>query len=109
MFTWQGEIIKSIANQKSIKITEIAEALNISRQTVNEWINGQVPKGTHLLNLCKFLQISPDQLFKDEGKQNNLIPLHRTRKNAKINDKIQNESSAIINVSSGSFHSEIVS
>lgn len=97
MFTWQGEIIKSIANQKSIKITEIAEALNISRQTVNEWINGQVPKGTHLLNLCKFLQISPDQLFKDEGKQNNLIPLHRTRKNAKINDKIQNESSAIIN------------
>lgn len=97
MFTWQGENIKTIANEKGIKITEIAEALNISRQTVNEWINGQVPKGTHLLNLCKFLQISPNSLFTDKGEQIKISPMHRTRKNAKLNDKIQKESSDIIN------------
>lgn len=97
MFTWNGINIKTIALEKGIKINDIAKFLNISRQTVNEWINGQVPKGTHVVNLCKLLQINPEELFTEDKKYANLVPLHRKRKSAKVNSAMQEEAKNIIN------------
>ena len=54
---WVGNRIKSLSKEKGITLAELAKQQDVSRQTVNDWINGQVPKGTHLLYLCNIFNV----------------------------------------------------
>lgn len=62
---WQGSKLRDLISSKGVTQVKLATELNVSRQTVADWMKGQVPKGTHLLQLCQMLDISPDQLFSE--------------------------------------------
>ena len=81
---WLGGNLKELLKQAGITQVALAERLEVSRQTVVDWINGQVPKGTHLLGICDMLDIDPDVLFDDSRSPVQVAPLHRRRRNAKV-------------------------
>ena len=60
---WAGEKIKNLIKENNFSIVKLAEKIGVSRQTVNDWIKGQVPKGNHLINLCKLFKVNPDFFF----------------------------------------------
>ena len=84
---WEGLKIKEISTLKGFSVTKVAHSIGVSRQTVNDWINGQIPKGHHLLQLCKLFDVSPDFFFENTISQEITIPVHRNRMNAKITGK----------------------
>jgi len=87
---WQGEKIKILAKEKKISLAKLGMLTGVSRQTVNSWINGQIPKGLHLISICKIFEISPDSLFSDTDNSISL-PVHRTRQAAKVTPAIQKD------------------
>ena len=52
---WIGSKIRDLTKENNISIVKLAEMAGVSRQTVNDWINGQIPKGNHLIFLCKII------------------------------------------------------
>ncbi|MCK5836953.1 MAG: ImmA/IrrE family metallo-endopeptidase [Desulfobacula sp.] len=88
---WLGEKIKDLIKENNISIVKLAEKAGVSRQTVNDWIGGQVPKGNHLIKLCKIFNINPDFLFSKGFDESISVPVHRTRSNAKVNAKMQQD------------------
>ncbi len=85
---WQGSKLKEVLQTKKISIAAFAEKLSVSRQAVNDWLNGTVPKGSHLLALCHTLGIMPDSLF-NALTPDIVVPVHRTRKTAKLTEARQ--------------------
>lgn len=83
---WQGHKIRDIAGQKRLSLANLARQIGVSRQTINDWIGGQVPKGNHLLQLCDILNQSPDAFFSQVPASLITVPVHRNRKNSKITD-----------------------
>ena len=81
---WIGNNLKQLSNSRNIPISKLAERLGVSRQTVYDWIEGQVPKGTHLLALCRELASEPAAFF-EVGTPNTFVPAHRTRRGARVN------------------------
>jgi transcriptional regulator with XRE-family HTH domain len=89
---WHGENLKVLAKERGITITKLSEVLGVSRQTVTDWIRGQIPKGHHLIQLSKILEASPSYFFPEEKHIPISIPLHRKRGVAKITKKTEQES-----------------
>jgi len=88
---WDGQNIRELSKNKKIPLQNLADSIGVSRQTVNAWINGQVPKGNHLLHLCQILEEKPDSFFIDNKEDYIKVPVHRTRRGAKINSAMQND------------------
>jgi transcriptional regulator with XRE-family HTH domain len=88
---WDGSRIKTLSREKGITLIRLAEYLKVSRQTVNDWMNGQVPKGSHLFELCKFLEVSPSIFFPENSVPPMSLPLHRTRGVAKLNSTMEDD------------------
>ena len=88
---WLGEKIKDLIKEQNISIIKLAEMAGVSRQTVNDWINGQIPKGNHLIFLCKTFNINPDYLFSHDFNGSITVPTHRTRKKAKVTPAMQKD------------------
>jgi len=86
---WEGHKIKPLALHKKISLQAIANDIGVSRQTVNDWVKGQIPKGNHLLQLCNILEINPNLFFVDDSANYLTIPVHRRRMNSKINSRSQ--------------------
>lgn len=86
---WEGSRLKELANNKSISIQEIGKRVGVSRQTVNDWIGGQVPRGNHLLSLCRLFGINPGVLFADDFQNAISVPIHRQKMNSKITASTQ--------------------
>jgi len=86
---WKGIKIKELAKQKKITLQKLATIVGVSRQTVNDWINGQIPKGNHLLSLCNIFAVKPDSFFVDTTSDYLKVPVHRTRRGAKITSEMQ--------------------
>ena len=86
---WEGLKLKGIAKSKKLSLQNLAEGVGVSRQTVNDWIRGQVPKGNHLLLLCKLLDINPNTLFSGDLKNVISVPTHRQRMHSKITRSTQ--------------------
>ena len=89
--SWQGQQIKALAKGKKLTLQSVAEQVGVSRQALNDWSNGQIPKGGHLLRLCKILGVPPEVFFTSEIDSRITVPMHRTRKAAKLNDLMQSE------------------
>jgi transcriptional regulator with XRE-family HTH domain len=85
---WQGSKLREVLQAKNVSVSAFAEKLNVSRQAVNDWLNGTVPKGSHLLALCQTLGIMPDSLF-NALTPDIVVPVHRTRKTAKLTEARQ--------------------
>jgi len=88
---WLGGKIKNLIKENNISIIKLAEMAGVSRQTVNDWINGQIPKGNHLIFLCKTFKINPDYLFSQGFNGSISVPVHRTRKRAKVTTSMQKD------------------
>jgi transcriptional regulator with XRE-family HTH domain len=88
---WSGEKIKGLIKENNISIIKLAELAGVSRQTINDWIKGQVPKGNHLIFLCKTFNINPDYLFTQDFNNSISVPVHRTRKKAKVTPNMQQD------------------
>ena len=88
---WRGEQIREIAKSKKVTINKLAESIGVSRQAVNDWINGIIPKGDHLISLCRQLGVEPNIFFSSERAKTITIPLHRKRGTAKITDDVKGE------------------
>ena len=82
--SWEGARFKTLAKEKGVSLTKLAELLEVSRQTVTGWTKGQVPKGHHLVRLSRVLDIRPGYFFPDEVPDVISVPLHRKRKGARL-------------------------
>jgi transcriptional regulator with XRE-family HTH domain len=89
---WNGQYLKALAKDRGISLTKLSENLNVSRQTVNDWIKGQIPKGHHLIQLSTALGANPSYFFSEEVPKPISIPLHRKRGVAKLTDSMKQES-----------------
>lgn len=78
---WLGDKLKDLLAERGLTQEAFSEKVGVSRQTFSEWVKGQVPKGSHLLTLCRVLDIEPGSLFEDDTPL--LVPAHRTRGAAK--------------------------
>lgn len=86
---WNGVNIKTIAKEKGITLKQLAADIGVSRQSVNDWIKGQLPKGSHLVTLCQLLETTPNAFFKLEINSGITIPVHRARGVAKVTPERQ--------------------
>jgi transcriptional regulator with XRE-family HTH domain len=86
---WEGLKLKELAKRKKLSFQDLAEGVGVSRQTVNDWIKGQVPKGNHLLLLCRLLGVNPGAVFSDEFEDVISVPTHRQRMHSKITESTQ--------------------
>jgi transcriptional regulator with XRE-family HTH domain len=93
---WEGQKIKGLVKGKNITLINLAKRIGVSRQAVNDWINGKIPKGNHLVALCQILSITPESLFSDDNSDTISMPMHRTRKNAKVNEHMQQDAIAMV-------------
>ncbi len=88
---WIGGKIKDLIKENNSSIVKLAKKTGVSRQTVNDWIKGQIPKGNHLINLCKIFNVNPDFFFSKDFDNSISVPVHRTRKTAKVTPAMQKD------------------
>lgn len=80
---WSGDRLRSLCQARQMPISALAGRMGVSRRTVYDWIEGQVPKGSHLLALCRELDTDPESLFEPRTPRV-LVPAHRTRGRARV-------------------------
>ena len=88
---WIGEKIKDLIKENNSSIVKLAKKTGVSRQTVNDWIKGQIPKGNHLINLCKIFNVNPDFFFSKDFDNSISVPVHRIRRTAKVTPAMQKD------------------
>jgi len=93
---WEGERVKSLARENNITLIGLAGQIGVSRQAVNDWIKGKVPKGNHLVALCRIFSVQPETFFSDDSSETVSVPVHRTRKRAKVNTTMQQNAMAMV-------------
>ena len=93
---WEGEKIKGLAKEKNITLINLAKQIGVSRQALNDWINSKVPKGNHLIALCRILSVNQENFFSDDSSETISMPVHRTRKKAKVNEHMQQDAMVMV-------------
>jgi transcriptional regulator with XRE-family HTH domain len=89
---WSGANLKALAKKKGINLTQLSEHLDVSRQTVTAWAKGKVPKGDHLIELSKILQVNPGYFFSEDETQKIIsVPMHRKRGVAKVTERTEKD------------------
>jgi len=89
---WSGANLKALSKKKGIALTKLSELLKVSRQTVTAWVKGKVPKGDHLIELSRILEINPGYFFSDDETQRIIsVPMHRKRGVAKVTEKTERD------------------
>ena len=70
-----AEKIVTLRKQKRLSQEELAERLNVSRQTVSRWeMSTALPDATNIIQLSKLFEVSADYLLNDEYKSDQDIP-----------------------------------
>jgi len=85
---WLGHQLKELLKQAGVSQAELGRRLGVSRQTVVDWIKGQVPKGTHLLGIIDLLEIDVDLLFEEGPSPVQVAARFRKRRNAKVTQQV---------------------
>jgi transcriptional regulator with XRE-family HTH domain len=75
---FNGALIKSSTKEAGLTLLRLAADLGVSRQTVNSWIGGQVPRGQYLVKLCSILNIKLGTFFSEPMENLISVPLHST-------------------------------
>lgn len=81
-----GKTLQDLRKNKNITQEEMADTLNVSRQTISNWENSKsYPDILSLMMLCEIYKISLDDLFKDnEDLLNNIKMTEKKKKNTII-------------------------
>ncbi|MGA7876406.1 MAG: helix-turn-helix transcriptional regulator [Desulfoferrobacter sp.] len=93
---WMGSKLKDLASEKGLSLTDFAKLIGVSRQTVNDWIKGQIPKGNHLVKICRSFEMSPNDFFSQDVETAISVPAHRKRGRAKITTDRQKEAIELV-------------
>lgn len=86
---WLGTKLKDLIDSKSVTQSGLAQGVGVTRQTVVDWIKGQVPKGSHLLGISRILDVEPSAFFEDEPSPVQVAPRFRKRRTAKITAEVE--------------------
>ncbi|MDE5779965.1 MAG: helix-turn-helix domain-containing protein [Lachnospiraceae bacterium] len=71
-----GEKLKNFRMSAGMTQEQIAEEINVSRQTISNWENGKsLPDVISLIKISDFYQISLDDLLKGDGKMMDKIKM----------------------------------
>ncbi|RPJ04356.1 MAG: XRE family transcriptional regulator, partial [Deltaproteobacteria bacterium] len=89
---WDGERLKGLVQERGFTLVRLAGTLNVSRQALTDWTNGQVPKGSHLVALSKVLNVPPGYFFPEDETPPISVPLHRKRGVAKVTSSMEEAS-----------------
>jgi transcriptional regulator with XRE-family HTH domain len=92
---WNGDRLKGLAKEKGISLVNLASSLEVTRQSINDWIRGAVPKGTHLMALSRVFGVSPNFFFSDDLPRAISVPLHRLRGVAKLTQERQEKATRL--------------
>lgn len=69
-----GETLKSLRKAKGLSQEQLAETLNIARQTISKWeLNQSTPDMNYIAQLSEFFNVSTDYLIKGEHKEENSV------------------------------------
>lgn len=90
--SFKGSIIKTKAKEAGYTLLRLSQELGVSRQTVNGWISGAVPRGSHLVKLCSILNINPGNFFAEPTENLLSVPLHRTIRNKPVSATMRDAS-----------------
>ncbi len=90
--SWNGSKIKDRAKELGLTLIKVAEKLEVSRQTVNKWIGGQIPRGEHLVGLCRILDTKPDYFFSSVTESLISVPQHRSIRKRKDTQEMKSAS-----------------
>ena len=80
---WKGDKFRGQLAEAQVSQSGLARELGVSRQAVVSWTKGQVPRGLHLLAICRLLGVDPGVFFEEGPSPVQVAPLHRRRRNAK--------------------------
>lgn len=70
-----SEKIVMLRKQKGFSQEELAECLNVSRQTISRWeLDTALPDATNIVQLSKLFEVSSDYLLNDDYKSDQDIP-----------------------------------
>lgn len=65
-----GEILTSLRKAKGLSQEQLAETLNIARQTISKWeLNQSTPDMNYIAQLSEFFNVSTDYLIKGEKEE----------------------------------------
>lgn len=92
---WDGSRLKGLAKERGLSLVDLASSLDVTRQSINDWIKGAVPKGTHLIALSRRLGVSPTYFFSDDLQQAISVPLHRLRGVARLTPKREEQATRL--------------
>jgi len=106
---WKGERIKELAKEKSVSLSKLSELTGVTRQAVNGWIRGRVPKGGHLLSLCKIFNVSSSYFFSDEEERSITLPVHRTVGKTKVTPELRQEAMKLAKEYAFLFRNDLIS
>lgn len=77
-----GKTLQDLRKEKNIRQEEMAEILNVSRQTISNWENSKsYPDIITLIKLCDIYKINLDDLLKQDKKLLNSIKKEKQKKN----------------------------
>lgn len=86
---WNGAKIRERIGEINKTIVGLSRSIGVTRQAVDDWINGQIPRGQHLVKLCEELGIAPDYFFTSEKESLVTVPQHRTVRKKKVTAEMQ--------------------
>ena len=73
-----GEKLFELRKSKNLSQEEVAEKLNVTRQTVSKWeTNQSTPDFDKILPLCELFEISTEELLTGNNKENNNVEHRR--------------------------------
>ncbi len=90
--SFNGSIIKSKVKESGLNVLRLSEKLGVSRQTVNSWIGGAIPRGQHLVKLCYILNMKPNDFFAEPTEGLISVPLHRTIRGKPVSNQMKEAS-----------------
>lgn len=93
--SFNGSVIKTKAKEAGYTLLRLSQELGVSRQTVNGWISGAVPRGSHLVKLCSVLNMKPGDFFAQPAESPLSVPLHRTIRNKPVTTAMRDESQGL--------------
>ena len=76
-----GERICRLRNERNMSQGDLADALEVSRQSISKWeTNGSVPDLDKLVKLSELFDISLDELIAGKKKQDSLLQHRKLNK-----------------------------
>ena len=94
---WLGTEISEALNELGVGVSELAETIGVSRQTLNNWTTGRkAPRGDHLVALSKALGVSPSQFFSPDNSIT--VPQHRNNMGRRTTPEISAEAQEMASI-----------